>query len=327
MKYTVMSYNADPDGGSSYPIGLQQFDIAALQEMYGVNYSTRSADTVYTFTTLPGILTIWDGGGRDRIDTQGISDNVVIDLRPGNFSSIGGTKNVAMALVSHLASENQARPLIEDAQSGVGNDELIGNDAKNLLRGGGGANKLSGCNGDDILLSEGSGDALDGGKGNDALINLEQDGNTTYVFGKGYGHDGLYDDPFAATNIDLILKDVSASDIEITFYRYDQNNSKPPEEQKPEPDYAYRTGILKILSTGDTLTLPWIYREGGIKDFFSYAEDSITFDDGSVWNVSDIENYSILETVATEQEFMYIDPVIFAFASEEAATYIPFTDF
>jgi hypothetical protein len=323
MKYTVMSYNLDPDGGASYPVGLQQFDIAALQEMYGVNYSTRSGDTIYIFDTSPGILTIWDGGGTDTIDTQRISGNVMIDLQPGHFSSIGGTKNVAMALVSHLTSENQIRPLIENVQTGAGNDVLIGNDAKNLLRGGGGANKLSGLNGDGILLSEGNGDFLDGGKGNDALINLEQDGNTTYVFGKGYGHDGIYDNPFDATNVDLILKDVSASDIEITFWRYDQNNSRPPEEQTPEPAFAYRVGVLKILSSGDTLILPWIYREGAIKDFFGYAEDSIIFGDGQVWNVSDIENHSILETITTEAEFTYLDPVLLAFASEEVMQYIP----
>ncbi|RYF49681.1 MAG: hypothetical protein EOO38_07360 [Cytophagaceae bacterium] len=57
-----MSYNLDPDVPSgTYASGLQQFDIAALQTMYGVNYNTRATDTEYVFDTNPGILTIWDG--------------------------------------------------------------------------------------------------------------------------------------------------------------------------------------------------------------------------------------------------------------------------
>ena len=253
MKYTVMSYHMDPDGGSAYPLGLQQFDIAALQEMYGVNYATRSEDTTYTFNSSPGILTIWDGGGKDKIDSQAISGNVVIDLQPGHFSSIGGTKNVAMALVSHLPETNKKNPLIENAKSGTGNDELTGNDAKNILEAGGGLNKLYGRAGDDILVSEGLRDILDGGIGNDALINHEYDGNNQYIFGKGYGHDGIIDAGLNVSGVDIHLKDLTPADIEIVVKRFDYTGNN---------GYIYGNPWIKVLDTGDTLLLNFAYREG-----------------------------------------------------------------
>ncbi len=211
-----MSYNPDPNAPlGQYPIGLQQFDIAALQEMYGVNYTTRNGDTEYKFSTSPGILTIWDGGGKDKIDTQGITDRVVIDLQPGKFSSIGGKENVAMALVSHLAKADQAKPLLENVQSGKGNDDITGNNVKNILQGGAGTNKLWGLGGDDFLISDGLNDTLSGGAGNDTLVNHQNDGNTRYVFGKGDGHDGVLDNPFHADNIDILLQNLAPGDINL----------------------------------------------------------------------------------------------------------------
>lgn len=336
MKYTVMSYNLDPDGGSSYPVGLQQFDIAALQEMYGVNYSTRSGDTVYTFDTLPGILTIWDGGGEDRIDSQGVASDVVVDLQPGHFSSIGGIKNVAMALVSHLPVANQNLPLIENAHTGAGNDELIGNKADNVLQGGAGENKLSGLEGDDILVSDGVNDILDGGAGNDILINHLLDGETTYVFGKGYGHDGIVDTSvdWALTGkdisgIDLLLKDVLSSDVEIIFRRFDRNLINPPDEQTPYPDYQYGTGVLKILSTGDTLVIPWYYRgelahQLPYSEFHNFSGDSIIFQDGEVWDMQYLESHATFKDVWSEESVEdELDEGVLDFLTEKATLYFP----
>jgi hypothetical protein len=334
MKYTVMSYNLDPDGGSSYPMGLQQFDIAALQEMYGVNYSTRSGDTVYTFDTAPGLLTIWDGGGEDRIDSRGVASNVIVDLQPGHFSSIGGVKNVAMALVSHLPVANQERPLIENAHTGAGNDQLIGNKADNVLQGGTGENQLSGFEGDDILVSDGLNDTLDGGAGNDILINHLFDGDTTYVFGKGYRHDGIIDTSIDFTltgtdisGIDILLKDIVSGEIEIVFKRFDRNITNPPEEQTPEPDYAYSAPVLKVLSTDDTLFLPWVYRPEVIRQLpysvlYNYTGDSITFQDGEEWDAQSLESHATFEDVWSEEALDW-DSTVMAFLTEKSVPYFP----
>jgi len=93
QKYSIMSYNPVSGMGvyetipinlfttvdlltdeSVLPSGLQLYDIAALQEIYGSrNYATRADDTIYSKATAFAsgatneafIYTIWDGGGTD----------------------------------------------------------------------------------------------------------------------------------------------------------------------------------------------------------------------------------------------------------------------
>ncbi|MBJ7313174.1 M10 family metallopeptidase [Rugamonas sp. CCM 8940] len=319
MKYTIMSYNLAPNGAGAYPVGLQQFDIASLQEMYGVNYATRADDTVYTFSTSPGIFTIWDGGGVDKIDTHAFTQRVVIDLQPGHFSSIGGIENVAMSLVSHLPTENQSRPLIENAQGGSGNDDLIGNVISNTLQGGAGNNKLYGMDGDDILVSEGTNDILEGGAGNDVLINHQRDGNTQYVFSRGSGHDGIFDDPTLPSNIDIYLKGLQPSDIKLVVERYDTNDP-----QTPGPDYTYHLPYIQIINTGDTLLVPWIYRPEDVLQnpnpnwqiYWNYSQDSIQFESGATWDMQSLESYVSFKDVATLEEFERLDSVVYAFLTD-----------
>ena len=79
-QYTVMSYwdelNTTGSYGS-YADGLMIYDIYALQQIYGVNMSTRAGNTVYGFNSNAGgiynfasntnpALCIWDGGGTER---------------------------------------------------------------------------------------------------------------------------------------------------------------------------------------------------------------------------------------------------------------------
>ncbi len=326
MKYSIMSYNMDPNAANTYPSGLQQFDIAALQEMYGVNYSTRNDDTTYSFSTSPGILTIWDGGGIDKIDAQAFTQRVVIDLQPGHFSSIGGTENVAMSLVSHLSSGDQSKPLIENAQGGSGNDDLIGNSAKNILNGGAGLNLLKGLGGDDILVSEGLYDILDGGIGNDALINSQRDGNTQYVFGRGYGHDGIIDEFRFTSGITVYLSGLAPRDIQISCTRYDRNLELPPDQRPPVPNYAYGAPTIKILDTGDTLILPWVFRPDYMftspwfMPMFSYAGDAIQFEGGATWDIENLESYvSYFRDVGSEAEFNAVDPITYAWLTPDVA--------
>ena len=109
MEYTVMSYapSASMDlssavGDNIYSSTLQLYDILAIQKIYNSrNYETRAngdlRDTSYDVTNAFSstqindafMYTIWDGGGVDTIDASGFDDHVVIDLRQGEFSSIG----------------------------------------------------------------------------------------------------------------------------------------------------------------------------------------------------------------------------------------------
>ena len=68
----------------SYPQTLMMLDIAAVQEMYGANFSTNGGDSVYNWSVSTGemlsmvspqgapsankiFMTIWDGGGQRHL--------------------------------------------------------------------------------------------------------------------------------------------------------------------------------------------------------------------------------------------------------------------
>jgi serralysin len=185
MEYTVMSYRAHVgDTGSSYPNETggfaqtyMQYDIAALQYMYGANFATNAGNTTYSWNPLTGamsingaagaapvsnrvFMTVWDGGGNDTYDLSNYAGAVTIDLRPGEWTV---TSKVQLAnlgngffargnLANSLLVNGDVRSLIENARGGAGNDVLIGNQAANLLDGGRGADQLTGGAGADTFL-------------------------------------------------------------------------------------------------------------------------------------------------------------------------------
>ena len=107
MEYSVMTYRSyvgDPLGGGyanetwGYAQSLMMYDIAALQYMYGANYSTNSGNTTYTWSSTTGamsvngvnqgtpggnriFMTVWDGGGTDTYDFSNYSTN--LNVSPG----------------------------------------------------------------------------------------------------------------------------------------------------------------------------------------------------------------------------------------------------
>ncbi|ATG45979.1 putative metallopeptidase (plasmid) [Phaeobacter piscinae] len=197
-QFTVMSYlphpgEADLDTeAQGWALTPMLWDIQAMQALYGANTETRTDATVYlgdgdgrgtlayqygadgmTVQGGDGVarnvsLTIWDAGGQDLMDASDIETNSRIDLRPGQYSSIGALENnVAMAAAVRL--EGRTLNLIEDAWGGAGHDHLIGNGAPNELLGNAGRDTLAGARGGDELSGGQGSDRLQGGKGHDAL--------------------------------------------------------------------------------------------------------------------------------------------------------------
>ena len=176
--YSLMTYTPAPFTNSNFagekinqPQTYMQYDLAALQYLYGANYTTNSGDTVYTFSQSTGemfvngvgqgapsgnkiFLTIWDGGGNDTIDASNYANGVTIDLRPGEYSTVDQAQlanslayqnltslapgNIAMSLLYN----NDSRSLIENAKGGAGNDIFVGNTANNILDGGAGSDTV-----------------------------------------------------------------------------------------------------------------------------------------------------------------------------------------
>ncbi|KIH83298.1 serralysin family metalloprotease [Pseudomonas batumici] len=171
--YSVMSYwsesntsqNFSKGGVEAYSSGPLMDDIAAIQKLYGANYSTRSGDTTYGFNSNAGrdymsatsssdklVFSVWDGGGNDTLDFSGFTQNQKINLHAGSFSDVGG-------MVGNISIAQGVT--IENAIGGSGNDLLIGNDVANELRGGAG---------NDIIYGAGGADKLWGGSGNDTFV-------------------------------------------------------------------------------------------------------------------------------------------------------------
>ena len=212
IEFSVMSYRSYPGASTSdgltiadgsYPQTLMMNDIAAIQHIYGANFSTHAGDTVYHFD--PGkakiFETIWDGGGEDTYDMSAYTTGVTVNLGPGRWSvlapsqlavldDISATKVYARANVFNAKLYmSDTRSLIENATGGHGNDILRGNQADNVLRGGDGKDTLDSLAGRDMLFGERGADFLFGGSANDRLVGgLGRDelrggqGNDRFVF-------------------------------------------------------------------------------------------------------------------------------------------------
>lgn len=164
--YTMMSYQ---DGWQESPYGqaattdpygwlgsLMAFDVAAIQDKYGVNEDHATGDDVYTLKdeNAPGTYysCIWDAGGTDEIRYDGAKD-ANIDLRPASLryeNGGGGWISYAWGIYGGFTIANGVT--IEKATGGDGNDTLIGNDAGNILSGGLGHDTLTGGAGADTFV-------------------------------------------------------------------------------------------------------------------------------------------------------------------------------
>ena len=212
QEYTLMTYadyvgdtdiNSFDSGPVDWAQSFMQLDIAALQFLYGANYSSSgevwSGDTVYMFDPLTGEMsidgagqgapagnrifrTIWDGNGTDTYDLSNYATDLKIDLAPGAWSLFSDAQLADLNSKSpdpqYLAEGNVAnarlvggdyRAMIENATGGRGNDVIAGNAVANLLKGQRGDDDLSGLAGDDTLVGGNGRDTLRGGADNDTL--------------------------------------------------------------------------------------------------------------------------------------------------------------
>ena len=173
--YTVMSYNdaweLHPDGESPYTGAtvdsgwsgtLSAFDIAALQQRYGV-HAYNTGNNVYQLTDVQDnafYQTIWDTGGTDSIVYGGTHD-AQIDLLAATLDYTptgGGVISFVDDVWGGYTIANGV--VIENASGGSGDDVLLGNSA---------ANVLSGNAGNDTLVGRGGNDTLNGGAGSDTV--------------------------------------------------------------------------------------------------------------------------------------------------------------
>jgi serralysin len=233
IEFTVMTYRSyvgAPLSGYSYeqwgaPQTYMMLDIAALQEMYGADFTVQSGDTVYTWSPTTGetyingslaidpggnriFATIWDGGGVDTYDLSNYTTNLTLDLNPGGYSVfsqaqlayLGNNGSNVYArgnIFNALLYQGNSASMIENAVGGSGADTITGNYIDNVLSGGGGNDSiyagsgndtLNGDDGDDYLFGDSGADTLNGGAGNDTI-----DGSSgSDIIYAGAGNDIIY---------------------------------------------------------------------------------------------------------------------------------------
>lgn len=176
MEYTVMTYRSYVNGPTTgytnetggYAQTFMMYDIAALQHLYGANYSTNAGDTTYSWNPLTGamslngvaqaaplanrvFMTVWDGGGTDTYDLSAYANAVTIDLRPGEWTTtsalqlanLGDGRSARGNVANALLFNGDTRSLIENAIGGSANDAIFGNTAANTLDGRGGSDTIA----------------------------------------------------------------------------------------------------------------------------------------------------------------------------------------
>ncbi|MCP1470897.1 serralysin [Sphingobium sp. OAS761] len=224
IEFTVMTYRSyvgAPLSGYSYeqwgaPQTYMMLDIAALQAMYGADFTVNSGNTTYSWNPTTGetyingaiaidpggnriFATIWDGGGVDTYDLSNYTTNLTLDLNPGGYSVfsqaqlayLGNNGSSVYArgnIFNALLYQGNTASLIENANGGSGNDSITGNSAANVIHGNGGNDSIDGSSGDDTLYGEAGNDYLMGGDGNDTLYGGDGDD----VIDGSYGTDVIY---------------------------------------------------------------------------------------------------------------------------------------
>jgi hypothetical protein len=166
QSYTIMSYSAlagDQDTDFSYrPTTPMRLDLQAIQAIYGANTAYNAGNTVYTFAQGADYhQTIWDGGGIDTLSYSG-ADAALIDLRPGNGSTLGNAVFIVNGFGSRLQQVSNVwiadAVTIENATGGSGADRITGNP---------GANKVDAGAGNDTVTAASGYDRIEGGAGTD----------------------------------------------------------------------------------------------------------------------------------------------------------------
>ena len=198
---TYASYLGSPTGSAtearvgSSPTSFMMYDIAALQALYGANFSKVGTTAVYKWDTVTGqqtingvaapttgvtatnkiFSTVWTQGATSTYDFSNFSENQVADLRPGQWSTFARDKladlnsaapadtpqfkaqgNIYNALLYNGDTRSQVGNII----TGSGNDKITGNAANNKISAGAGNDTIEGGGGQDVVSGGAGADTI-----------------------------------------------------------------------------------------------------------------------------------------------------------------------
>lgn len=222
---------------STSPQTYMMYDIAALQYMYGANFSQVGTDRTYTWSETTGtefingvsqgmpydghiFETIWTAGANSTYDLSNFLQAQVDDMNPGGWMRFSDAQRADLDAFSPnpgriargdiynaLAYNGDTRSLIDNIITGSGDDTITGNIADNVIKSGAGN------------------DTIDGGAGVDSAIfsGLRADYTLTELGGTGVrvaGPDGID----TLTNIEKLVFDDQTVDWSATIASRVTNN-------------------------------------------------------------------------------------------------------
>lgn len=212
QEYSVMNYSSyigqpQPPGPAtvapgSWPQTYMMDDIAALQYLYGPNFSRVGEDDTYMWSPTSGqefidgvgqgvpfknpalpfapgkiFMTAWTQGANSTYDLSNFNGACYLDMRPGNWMNFGsgqlanlGNGNSAQGNVYNaLLYQGDTRSEINNLITGDGNDTVYGNDRFNTVRLGNGNDVVNGGAGGGQIFAGNGNDTLTGGAGDETF--------------------------------------------------------------------------------------------------------------------------------------------------------------
>ena len=162
--WTVMSYidgwnqNHTNDLSYGWEATPMAFDIAAIQSIYGANYTYKTGDDTYVLPedNISGTYwsCLWDAGGTDTISNAACLNlapcYINLNDAPLTGDNAGGYVSYNQGITGGFTIANSA--IIENATGGLGDDVITGNEAANTLDGLGGADTMTGGLGNDTYM-------------------------------------------------------------------------------------------------------------------------------------------------------------------------------
>ena len=212
QEYSVMNYSSyvgqpQPPGAAtvapgSWPQTYMMDDIAALQYLYGANFSRVGQDDTYTWSATTGqefingvgqgvpfknpatpfapgkiFMTVWTKGADSTYDLSNFNGACFLDMRPGNsmkfasgqLANLGKGKAANGNVYNALLYQGDTRSEIANLITGNGNDTVYGNAVYNKITLGNGNDVVDGGGGGGQFIAGNGTDTLNGGAGNETF--------------------------------------------------------------------------------------------------------------------------------------------------------------
>jgi Ca2+-binding RTX toxin-like protein len=243
------------------------FDFSPMQALLAQKHA---ADPINALTDLVELHELQGGtlaamGGLQLDLVRGWLDEALADP---SLASQAQTLQSTFGVVISDAGVVAARNTRQVVLGGAADQLIAGGAANDILLGGGGNDTLKGGAGDDIIDGGTGDDQLAGGNYETYRSDYAGTGNDTYLFGRGDGHDTVFDYDTTAGNIDRVMfkAGVAASDVSVA--RNGQHLD------------------LHINGTSDTLTL---YNDLSAEGQNAWSIEQIGFADGTTWDVAAVQ--------------------------------------